>query len=47
MLRSGGEAVAIYTSAVLIPPSSGMLGSVVYLGMVAVIAARQHAPMVR
>ena len=42
----GVIAIAIYTSAVLVPPSSGLLGVVVYLGMVAVIAARQHALMV-
>ena len=42
----GVIAAAIYTTAVLVPPSSGVLGSVVYLGMVAVIAARQHALMV-
>ena len=37
---------AIYTSAVLVPPSSGVLGIGVYISMLAVIAARQHALMV-
>lgn len=39
-------AAAIYTSAVLIPPTSGPLGIGVYLCVLAVIAARQHALMV-
>ena len=42
----GVIAAAIYTSAVLIPPTSGPLGIGVYLGVLAVIAARQHALMV-
>jgi fatty acid desaturase len=39
-------AAAVYVSAVLIPISSGVLGIVVYLTVVAVIASRQHALMV-
>ena len=39
-------AAAIYTSAVLLPPASGLPGLGVYLGALAVIASRQHALMV-
>ena len=42
----GVIAAAIYTSAVLVPSASGPLGAGVYLAMLAVIAARQHALMV-
>jgi fatty acid desaturase len=39
-------AVAVYTSVVLVPLSSGVLGACVYLAVVAVISSRQHALMV-
>jgi fatty acid desaturase len=38
--------VAVYTSAFLVPPSSGVLGILVYLAAVVIIASRQHALMV-
>ena len=39
-------AAAVYASAVLVPPASGLPGLGVYLGALAVIASRQHALMV-
>lgn len=39
-------AVAVYSSAVLVPFSSGLTGVLLYVAMVVVIASRQHALMV-
>jgi len=39
-------AATVYTSAVLVPLSSGVLGAIVYLAAVAVISSRQHTLMV-
>src|SRR5207253_2048556 len=39
-------AAAVYASVMFVPPSSGLLGGLVYVAAVAVVASRQHALMV-